>query len=201
MSEGCRFRRSSSADFNRNLPYDPVRPWKDSDGRWYATTSADSCNSTVPCAGGGAGASVSVRRSRDRLGCVGSGPLLVLYMGRISVYEPGSAWPARELVTNSGHAVFFELDCRDATKSRLDRISRGKAAERRGQWHRPTLRSRCSSSPLVTSAHLLVTRLVGLRDASRTTSSTRGFRARLRIFVALRCVPVQDSTKQRVSVC
>jgi hypothetical protein len=40
--------------FNRNLPYDPVRPWKDSDGRWYAVISADACNSTVPCAGGGA---------------------------------------------------------------------------------------------------------------------------------------------------
>jgi hypothetical protein len=40
--------------FNRNLPYDPVRPWKDSDGLWYATISADACNSTVPCAGGGA---------------------------------------------------------------------------------------------------------------------------------------------------
>jgi hypothetical protein len=40
--------------FNRNLPYDPVRPWKDTDGRWYAVVSADACNSTVPCAGGGA---------------------------------------------------------------------------------------------------------------------------------------------------
>ena len=40
--------------FNRNLPYDPVRPWKDLDGKWYATISADACNSTVPCAGGGA---------------------------------------------------------------------------------------------------------------------------------------------------
>ena len=46
---------AAPADFNRNLPYDPVRPWKDSDGRWYATISADACNSTVPCAGGGAG--------------------------------------------------------------------------------------------------------------------------------------------------
>lgn len=40
--------------FNRNLPYDPVRPWKDTDGQWYATISADACNKTVPCAGGGA---------------------------------------------------------------------------------------------------------------------------------------------------
>ena len=39
--------------FNRNLPYDPVRPWKDVDGQWYATISADSCNDTVPCHGGG----------------------------------------------------------------------------------------------------------------------------------------------------
>lgn len=39
--------------FNRALPYDPVRPWKDTDGRWYATISADGCNSSVPCAAGG----------------------------------------------------------------------------------------------------------------------------------------------------
>jgi hypothetical protein len=40
--------------FNRNLPYDPVRPWIDTDGNWYAVISADACNSTVPCVGGGA---------------------------------------------------------------------------------------------------------------------------------------------------
>lgn len=40
--------------FNRNLPYDPVRPWVDHDGRWYATISADGCNNTVPCGAGGA---------------------------------------------------------------------------------------------------------------------------------------------------
>jgi hypothetical protein len=40
--------------FNRPLPYDPVRPWKDSDGQWYATISADSCNATEGgCAAGG----------------------------------------------------------------------------------------------------------------------------------------------------
>ena len=32
--------------FNRGLPFDPVRPWKDTDGLWYATISADSCNAT-----------------------------------------------------------------------------------------------------------------------------------------------------------
>ena len=32
--------------FNRALPFDPVRPWKDTDGQWYATISADSCNAT-----------------------------------------------------------------------------------------------------------------------------------------------------------
>jgi hypothetical protein len=32
--------------FNRGLPFDPVRPWKDSNGLWYATISADSCNTT-----------------------------------------------------------------------------------------------------------------------------------------------------------
>lgn len=41
--------------FNRNLPYDPVRPWVDADGAWYATIAADACNATaLPCAGGGA---------------------------------------------------------------------------------------------------------------------------------------------------
>ena len=41
--------------FNRNLPYDPVRPWRDSDGKWYATISADACNlTTTPCQKGGA---------------------------------------------------------------------------------------------------------------------------------------------------
>ena len=32
--------------FDRALPFDPVRPWQDSDQMWYATISADSCNST-----------------------------------------------------------------------------------------------------------------------------------------------------------
>lgn len=40
--------------FNRALPYDPVRPWKGTDGQWYATIAADGCNATaVPCAAGG----------------------------------------------------------------------------------------------------------------------------------------------------
>lgn len=32
--------------FYRGLPYDPVRPWVDDDGQWYATIAADSCNAT-----------------------------------------------------------------------------------------------------------------------------------------------------------
>eukprot|EP00040_Diaphanoeca_grandis_P043581 m.9702 g.9702 ORF g.9702 m.9702 type:complete len:637 (-) comp7875_c0_seq1:107-2017(-) len=42
--------------YYRALPYDPVRPWKDSDGMWYSAWSTDGCNSTtkqVPCAAGG----------------------------------------------------------------------------------------------------------------------------------------------------
>ena len=40
--------------FNRALPYDPVRPWKGTDGNWYATIAADGCNSTgTPCNAGG----------------------------------------------------------------------------------------------------------------------------------------------------
>ena len=35
-----------SFSFNRGLPFDPVRPWKDADGQWYATISADACNAT-----------------------------------------------------------------------------------------------------------------------------------------------------------
>jgi hypothetical protein len=40
--------------FARSLPYDPPRPWQDSDGKWYSLISGDACNATVPCAGGGA---------------------------------------------------------------------------------------------------------------------------------------------------
>jgi hypothetical protein len=43
-----------SFSFNRGLPFDPVRPWKDADGNWYGTISADACNSTAGgCALGG----------------------------------------------------------------------------------------------------------------------------------------------------
>lgn len=44
------------AYYYRALPYDPVRPWKDTDGMWYSSWSTDGCNSTtkkVPCAAGG----------------------------------------------------------------------------------------------------------------------------------------------------
>ena len=33
-------------DFYRGLPYDPVRPWKDTDGKWYSAWSTDGCNGT-----------------------------------------------------------------------------------------------------------------------------------------------------------
>jgi hypothetical protein len=36
--------------------YDPVRPWKDLDGKWYYALSTDGCNSTtkqMPCLAGG----------------------------------------------------------------------------------------------------------------------------------------------------
>jgi len=42
--------------YYRSLPYDPVRPWKDTDGKWYAAMSTDGCNATTrktPCAAGG----------------------------------------------------------------------------------------------------------------------------------------------------
>ena len=42
--------------YYRALPYDPVRPWKDYDGKWYSALSTDGCNSTTkktPCAAGG----------------------------------------------------------------------------------------------------------------------------------------------------
>jgi hypothetical protein len=29
------------------LPYDPVRPWKDTDGKWYSAWSTDGCNGTA----------------------------------------------------------------------------------------------------------------------------------------------------------
>ena len=44
--------------YNRKLPYDPTRPWIDTDGKWYATISTDGCNTSFAnrgtCAAGGA---------------------------------------------------------------------------------------------------------------------------------------------------
>ena len=34
------------AYFYRALPYDPVRPWEDTDGKWYSSWSTDGCNGT-----------------------------------------------------------------------------------------------------------------------------------------------------------
>jgi hypothetical protein len=42
--------------FYRALPYDPVRPWVDTDGQWYLAMSTDGCNASyirTPCALGG----------------------------------------------------------------------------------------------------------------------------------------------------
>lgn len=42
--------------YYRALPYDPVRPWKDNDGKWYVALATDGCNSTtkkLPCEAGG----------------------------------------------------------------------------------------------------------------------------------------------------
>jgi len=42
--------------YYRALPYDPVRPWIDTDGRWYSALSTDGCNGTtraMPCQAGG----------------------------------------------------------------------------------------------------------------------------------------------------
>ena len=42
--------------YYRALPYDPVRPWLDRDGKWYFTIATDGCNATtqkIPCAAGG----------------------------------------------------------------------------------------------------------------------------------------------------
>ena len=42
--------------FARPLPYDPPRPWKDHDGRWYQLLSTDGCNGTLTdgaCSAGG----------------------------------------------------------------------------------------------------------------------------------------------------
>lgn len=40
----------------RHIPYDPARPWKESDGLWYQLLSMDGCNETtrkLPCEAGG----------------------------------------------------------------------------------------------------------------------------------------------------
>lgn len=45
-----------NVSFWRGIPYDPARPWKESDGNWYQLLSMDGCNATthkIPCAAGG----------------------------------------------------------------------------------------------------------------------------------------------------
>ena len=40
----------------RAIPYDPARPWRDTDGNWYVLLSMDGCNTTtkkLPCHEGG----------------------------------------------------------------------------------------------------------------------------------------------------
>ena len=41
---------------NKHEPYDPVRPWVDSDGLWYGAVSLDACNKSVDYHHCGAGA-------------------------------------------------------------------------------------------------------------------------------------------------
>lgn len=36
--------------YYRALPYDPVRPWKDLDGKWYLLLATDACNATTQAA-------------------------------------------------------------------------------------------------------------------------------------------------------
>lgn len=38
-------------NFWKGLPYDPIAPWRDEDGRWYATIALDACNATGHAAG------------------------------------------------------------------------------------------------------------------------------------------------------
>jgi hypothetical protein len=38
-------------NFWKGLPYDPIAPWKDEDGRWYATIALDACNASGHAAG------------------------------------------------------------------------------------------------------------------------------------------------------
>ena len=49
--------------FYRGLPYDPVRPWKDTDGYWYSALSTDGCNATTRAAPCGAGGRLDLFRS------------------------------------------------------------------------------------------------------------------------------------------
>jgi hypothetical protein len=45
-----------NVSYYRPIPYDPARPWKDTDGMWYMALSGDHCNDTtrqLPCESGG----------------------------------------------------------------------------------------------------------------------------------------------------
>ena len=48
---------------NKHEPYDPVRPWVDSDGLWYGAVSLDACNKSADYHHCGAGAALDMFRS------------------------------------------------------------------------------------------------------------------------------------------
>jgi hypothetical protein len=82
------------------LPYDPVRPWVDTDGRWYATIAADSCNGTsTPCATGGrAYLFTSPRLRGPGANWTMVGPLFTSNFTVLTPYDP-TAIESMELVT------------------------------------------------------------------------------------------------------
>jgi len=80
--------------FYRGIPYDPARPWIDSDNNWYMLVSTDACNQTtqsVPCEGGGAATLyVSTNKLHDkdsnwkRVGDMYSSPHTVIPNARLT---------------------------------------------------------------------------------------------------------------------
>ena len=79
--------------FYRALPYDPVRPWKGTDGQWYSTIAVDACNTTKHhgCAAGSRNElwrSPASRRSADgrsETQLLKVFPTTVVYSGKISL--------------------------------------------------------------------------------------------------------------------
>ena len=127
--------------YYRGLPYDPFRPFRDHDGRWYAGIAIDACNGTtnsLPCPAGGA---IAVWSSPTLRGPQADWQLEpeLLFTNNHSIYPgPMSQHGQAELVTidffgalpgdsSAEWRVIFNncYDCRGATEYFIGKQSNG----------------------------------------------------------------------------